>query len=194
MMVIGLTGGIGMGKSTVAGMFAACGIPSFNADDAVRALQAPGGRAIAPLAAAFAGVVKKGVLDRATLRRLVLKDAAALRRLEGIMHPLVHQEEALFRARAFRAGRRAVVLDIPLLFETGAEVRADVTVTVSAPFETQVERVRARGLADDEIFAIIAKQLPDAQRRRRADYVINTGLSLFHTRQEVRRLVKRILP
>jgi dephospho-CoA kinase len=188
MIVIGLTGGIGMGKSTVAGMFEKLGVPAFNADDAVRAMQAPGGEALPALAAAFPGVVKKGVLDRAKLRRLVLKDAEAMRRLEGIMHPLVVRQEGLFRARAFRAGRRAVILDIPLLFETGAEARVNVSVTVSAPLPAQLARVRARGIPEADILAIIGKQMPDAERCRRADYVVNTGLSLFQTRRDVCRL------
>lgn len=193
MIVIGLTGGIGMGKSTVAGMFAKLGVPAFNADDAVRALQAPGGKAMPALAAAFPNTVQDGVLDRGRLRRLVLKDASAMQQLEKIMHPLVHYEESLFRAQAFRSGRRAVILDIPLLFETGAQARVNVSVTVSAPLEMQIARVRARGLPEADILAIIEKQMPDAQRRRLADYVIETGLSLFHTRQAVHRLAKRIL-
>src|SRR5271170_7000119 len=120
MIVIGLTGGIGMGKSTVAKMFAARGIPCFNADDEVHRLQAPGGRAIPMLERAFPGTVENGVLNRAKLREWVLRDEVAMRRLEFIMHPLVHQQEARFRTAAYRAGRRAVLLDIPLLFETGA--------------------------------------------------------------------------
>jgi len=192
-IVIGLTGGIGMGKSTVAGMFANLGVPAFNADDAVRALQAPGGKAMPALAAAFPNTVQDGVLDRAKLRALVLRNWRAMRRLEEIMHPLVHHEEALFRAQAYRLRKRAVILDIPLLFETHAEARVNFTVTVSAPLAVQVARVRARGLSDFEIFKMIEKQMPDAERCRRADYVIRTGLSLFHTRQAVHRLAKRIL-
>ncbi len=194
MIVIGLTGGIGMGKSTVAGMFAAHGIPSFNADDAVHRLQAPHGRAIPALAAAFPGTVSNGVLNRARLRDLVLNDDAAMRRLERIMHPLVHNEEAQFRARAFRTQRRAVLLDIPLLFETGAERRAQVTITVSAPRDVQIARVARRGLPVDQIEAIIARQMPDAEKRRRADYVIPTGLSKFETLRHVRRLIERLVP
>jgi dephospho-CoA kinase len=195
MMVIGLTGGIGMGKSTVAAMFARAGVPAFNADEAVHALQAPGGKAIPALAAAFPGTVTGGVLDRAKLRGMVLRDAAALRMLERIMHPLVHGEEKIFRAAALRAGRRAVLLDIPLLFETGGEMRVDVTVTVSAPRDVQMLRVkRRRGMSGEEIAAIIAKQMPDAEKCQRADYVIPTGLSKFHTIRAVRRLLQRLLP
>jgi len=194
MMVIGLTGGIGMGKSTVAKMFARCGIPYFNADDAVHRLQAPGGKAIPMLDVSFPGTVENGVLNRAALREMVLRDKVAMNRLEFIMHPLVHQEEALFRAAAYRAGKRAVLLDIPLLFETGAQLRVNKTVVVSAPRAVQIARVRRRGMALAQIEAIIAKQMPDAEKRARADYVIHTGLSRFHTVRAVRRLVKELLP
>ncbi len=193
MIVIGLTGGIGMGKSTVARMFEAHGIPSFNADAAVHGLQAPGGRAIAPVEASFPGTVSNGVLNRASLRALVLQDNAAMRRLEAIMHPLVRQEEAKFRATARRTGRRAVLLDIPLLFETGAESRFDVTITVSAPRAVQIARVLKRGLPRAQAEAIIARQMPDAEKRRRADVVIPTGLSKFHTIRTVRRVAQEIL-
>lgn len=194
MIVIGLTGGIGMGKSTVAKLFAAQGIPAFNADDAVHRLQAPGGRAIPALAAAFPGTVKHGVLNRAKLRALVLKNDSAMRRLEAIMHPLVYQEETIFRTAALRAHRRAVLLDIPLLFETGAERRFDVTIAVSTPRDVQIARVLRRGLPLSQVEAIIALQMPDAEKRRRADYVIPTGLSKFHTVRAVRRIIKELLP
>ncbi len=194
MMVIGLTGGIGMGKSTVARMFAAHGIPCFNADDAVHALQAPGGRAIPALRRAFPGMVKHDVLNRAKLRDLVLADSVALRRLEAIMHPLVHAEEARFRAAAYRTRRPAVLLDIPLLFETGADRRANLTITVSAPLDVQIARVGRRGLPKRDILRIIARQMPDAEKRRLADVVIPTGLSKFHTIRAVRRFIKRYLP
>jgi len=191
--MIGLTGGIGMGKSTVAKMFATHGIPAFNADQAVHALQGPGGKAIPAIAAAFPGTVADGVLNRAALRSQVLGDGLAMRRLEQIMHPLVRQEERIFRAAARRAGRRAVILDVPLLFETHGEVRMDVTVTVSAPRDVQMARVRRRrNMPIEDIRAVIARQMPDAQKRRRADYVIFTGLSRFHTIRAVRRLIKAL--
>ncbi len=194
MMVIGLTGGIGMGKSTVARMFAAHSVPGFNADDAVHRLQAKNGRAIPLLASAFPGMVRHGVLDRARLRALVLHDEPAMRRLERIMHPLVRAEERIFRARAQRAGRRAVLLDIPLLFETNSAERFDLVITVSAPRAVQISRVLRRGLPRAQLEAIIARQMPDAQKRRLADVVIPTGLSKFHTIRAVRRTVRRILP
>jgi len=193
MIVIGLTGGIGMGKSTVARMFAGVGVPCFSADAAVHRLQAPGGRAIPMLDVSFPGTVTDGVLDRARLRALVLKDDVAMRRLEFIMHPLVHAEETMFRAAAFRAGRRAVLMDIPLLFETGGQGRFALTITVSAPRDVQIARVLRRGLPRAQIEAIIARQMPDAQKRRLADVVIRTGLSKFHTMRAVRRTVREIL-
>jgi dephospho-CoA kinase len=193
MMVIGLTGGIGMGKSTVAKIFACHGIPCFNADEAVHRLQAPGGKALPMLEVSFPGTVENGVLNRAALRALVLRDPVAMNRLEFIMHPLVHREEALFRAAAYRTGKRAVLLDIPLLFETGADLRVQKTVVVSAPRDVQIERVRRRGLPLAQIEAIIAKQMPDAEKRARADYIIRTGLSRFHTTRAARRLTKEFL-
>lgn len=194
MIVIGLTGGIGMGKSTVAKMFAAQGIPCFNADDTVHRLQAPNGRAIPALDRAFPGTVRHGVLNRAKLRALVLRDDAAMRRLEAIMHPLVHQEEARFRTAAYRAHRHAVLLDIPLLFETGADRRVHRTITVSCPRNVQITRVLRRGIPRAQIEAIIARQMPDAEKRRRADHVIPTGLSKFHAIRAVRRIIKEFLP
>ncbi|HQT64914.1 MAG: dephospho-CoA kinase [Acidocella sp. 20-57-95] len=193
MLVLGLTGGIGMGKSTVAKMFASLGVPTFNADDAVHALQAPGGKAMPLLTLAFPEAVEDGVLNRAVLRDIVLTDPDGMHDLESIMHPLVHKEEALFRARAFRSGAKAVLLDIPLLFETGAQLRVNKTIVVSAPRNVQIARVLARGILDEhQINAIIAKQMPDAQKRALADYVIPTGLSKFHTVRAVHRLAKEL--
>jgi dephospho-CoA kinase len=195
MLTIGLTGGIGMGKSNVAKIFAAQGIPSFNADAAVHALQAPNGKAIPAIAAAFPGTVQAGVLDRAALRNIVLADPAALNRLEQIMHPLVRGAEQKFAAAARRAQRRAILLDIPLLFESQAETRMDVTLTVSCPRDVQIYRVRSRGtLRLEQIETLIAKQMPDAEKRRRADFTIQTGLSRCHTDRLVRRLIKTLLP
>jgi dephospho-CoA kinase len=181
MLVIGLTGGIGMGKSTVAQMFARHGIPTFNADAAVHQLQAPNGRAIPAIAAAFPGTVTDVVLNRMALRNIVLADPAALHALEQIMHPLVGLLQKQFRAAAMRLQRRAILLDIPLLFEGNGDKRMDVTLTVSCPRDVQIT-------------AIIAKQMPDAQKRARADYVIQTGLSRFHTYQTVSRLIEVLLP
>jgi dephospho-CoA kinase len=195
MLVIGLTGGIGMGKSTVAKMFAAHGIPAFNADDAVHALQAPNGAAIPAIAAAFPGTVQNGVLNRPALRNAVLADPIALKRLEKIMHPLVRGAQQHFTARATRMQRRAILLDIPLLFESGTGKSVDLTITVSCPRDVQIRRVKARGaMSAEQIATIIAKQMPDAEKRRRADVTIRTGLSRFHTVRAVRRLMKDLLP
>jgi dephospho-CoA kinase len=198
MRVIGLTGGIGMGKSTVAKMFARLGIPAFNADDAVHALQAPNGKAIPAIAAAFPGTVKNGVLNRAALRNIVLAEPAALKRLEKIMHPLVGRAQKQFKAAATRQQRRAILLDIPLLFESSAgralKKTMDLTLTVSCPRDVQINRVKARrAMTPEQIATIIAKQMPDAEKRRRADVTIRTGLSRFHTLRTVRRLVKDLL-
>jgi dephospho-CoA kinase len=195
MLVIGLTGGIGMGKSTVARMFAAYGVPTFNADEAVHQLQAPYGHAIPAIGSAFPGTVTDGVLNRAALRNIVLADATALRRLEKIMHPLVALLQKQFRAEATRLRRRAILLDIPLLFEGNGERRVDVTLTVSCPRDVQIRRVLRRGtMTAAQIATIIAKQMPDAQKRARADHVIHTGLSRFHTYQTVSRLIEVLLP
>ncbi|MBB5374309.1 dephospho-CoA kinase [Acidocella aromatica] len=189
MMVLGLTGGIGMGKSTVAAMFAARDVPSFNADEAVHALQAPNGAAIPALAAAFPDAVNNGVLDRARLRAEVLADDVAMKRLEAIMHPMVRAMEAEFLAAAQKDGRRAVLLDIPLLFETGGEGRVNKVITVSCPREAQIARVLARGVPLADVEEIISRQMPDAEKRRRADYVVETGGALEETRAQVARII-----
>ncbi len=193
MKVIGLTGGIGMGKSTAATLFRRARIPVFDADVAVRRLQAPGGRALRPIAQAFPGTVRDGVLDRALLRNAVLGDPAALSRLEAILHPMVRAEERAFLARARRAGRRLAVLDIPLLFETGGDRRVDLVVVVSAPRSVQEHRVRLRrSMSPTDVAAVIARQMPDAEKRRRADVVIRTGLSRGHATRALRRLIRRL--
>jgi dephospho-CoA kinase len=195
MKVVGLTGGIGMGKSFVAGVFRREGVPVFDADATVHRLQAPGGAALAALARAFPGVTPGGVLDRAALRAIVLNDADARRTLEAIMHPLVRAAQRRFVARARGAGRSVVVLDVPLLFETGGDRGVDLTVVVSAPADVQRARVRARRrMSDAEIDRMIALQMPDAAKRARADYVVRTGLSRFHAVRAVRRLVVKTIP
>ncbi|MBW8271187.1 dephospho-CoA kinase [Caldovatus aquaticus] len=192
MKVLGLTGGIGMGKSTAAAVFRRLGVPVFDADAVVHRLQGPGGRAVRPIAEAFPGTVRDGRVDREALRRAVLGDPAALRRLERIIHPLVREEERRFLARARRRGVPLVVLDIPLLFETGGERRVDKVVVVSAPPAVQRARVLARrGMTAERLAAILARQMPDAEKRRRADHVIRTGLSRHHAQRAIRRLVRR---
>ncbi|MDJ0388165.1 dephospho-CoA kinase [Roseomonas sp. E05] len=192
MKILGLTGGIGMGKSTASGTFRRLGVPVFDADAAVHRLQGRGGRAVAPIGAAFPGSVRNGAVDREALRRAVLGNPAALKQLEGIVHPLVRAEERRFLGRARREGRRLVVLDIPLLFETGGEARCDAVVVVSAPPAVQRARVLARrGMTPERLTAILARQTPDAEKRRRADFVIRTGLSRAHARRAIRRLLER---
>jgi dephospho-CoA kinase len=193
MKVIGLTGGIGMGKSTAAAAFRRARIPVFDADAAVHRLQAPHGRALRAIAASFPGTVCDGVLDRSRLRNAVLGDPAALSRLEAILHPMVRAEEQAFLARARRAGHRLAVLDIPLLFETGGDRRIDMVVVVSAPPSIQAHRVRLRRkMSPAAIAAVIARQMPDAEKRRRADVVIQTGLSRHHAQRALRRFIHRL--
>lgn len=194
MKVIGLTGGIGMGKSTAAAAFRRAHIPVFDADAAVHALQGRHGRALPAIEAAFPGTVAAGVLDRGALRVAVLGRPDALRRLEGIMHPLVRAMEAAFLARARARGARAAVLDIPLLLETGGEARVDLVVVVSAPRAVQIHRVRQRGRMDSaQIRAVIARQMPDRDKRRRADLVVSTGLSRHHALRILRRFIRGLL-
>ncbi|HYZ61073.1 MAG TPA: dephospho-CoA kinase [Acetobacteraceae bacterium] len=190
MRVIGLTGGIGMGKSTAAAAFRRAGLPVFDADAAVHRLQARGGRAVRAIARAFPGTVRDGAVDRDALRQRVVFDTAALRRLEAILHPMVRQEERAFLARARRAGRRAVVLDIPLLLETGGDRRVDQVVVVSAPPDIQRHRVRRRRrMTEAQTRAVIARQMPDREKRRLADVVIETGLSRHHAWRQLRRFI-----
>ena len=193
MKLVGLTGGIGMGKSTAAASFRRLGLPVFDADAAVHQLQAPGGRAVRAVAAAFPGAASGRGLDRSELRRQVLADPAALQRLEAIMHPLVRAEQQSFIARARRAGRTAAVLDVPLLFETGGDRHVDLVVVASAPLSVQLARVRRRRrMTDSQIRAIVQKQMPDQAKRRRADHVIQTGLSRFHAQRRVRQIVSAL--
>jgi dephospho-CoA kinase len=190
MKVIGLTGGIGMGKSTAAAAFKRARIPVFDADACVHKLQAPGGRALRPIAAAFPGTVVNGALDRAALRDAVLNNRPALTTLEKIMHPMVRDEERAFLARARRAAKPAAVLDIPLLFETGGR-KLSFSITVSAPKAVQIHRVRLRRkMSQQDIENVIARQMPDAEKRRRADIIIRTGLSRYETQRQLRRIIR----
>jgi dephospho-CoA kinase len=193
MKVIGLTGGIGMGKSTAAAAFRRARIPVFDADLAVHQLQAKGGRAVKVIEAAFPGTVSDGAVDRPALRQAVLGDRAALTRLEHILHPMVEAEERAFVGRARRAGKRAVVLDIPLLFEINGDERVDSVVVVSAPRAIQIHRVRLRrGMSKADVEAVIARQMPDAEKRRRADLVVRTGLSRNHTLRILTRFIQKL--
>jgi dephospho-CoA kinase len=191
MKVIGLTGGIGMGKSTAARSFRRAGVQVFDADAAVHELQARGGRAVAPIAVAFPGAVRAGAVDREALRSAVLGNPDALRRLERIIHPLVRDMQRRFLARARRDRQRLVVLDIPLLFETRGDREFDLILVVSAPAQVQRRRVLARpGMTPERLAAILARQTPDAEKRRRADVVVRTGLSRHHADRAIRRVIR----
>ncbi len=193
MKIIGLTGGIGMGKSTASACFRRHRVPIFDADQAVHELQAVGGRAVRPIEAAFPGTTQNGSVDREALRRAVLGNPAALKVLERIVHPLVRDAERRFLAAARRAGKSLVVLDIPLLLETGAEKRVDLVVVVSAPAAVQAARVMRRpGMTRERLMAIRARQMPDAAKRRRADVVMHSGLSRHFAVAAIRRFLRRL--
>ncbi len=190
MITIGLTGSIGMGKSTATAMFAAEGAAVWNADDAVHRLYAPGGAGVEALAKRFPAAIAKGAVDREVLSKLVLDDASALADLEAIIHPLVSADRAAFLDNAARDGTDIAVLDIPLLFEKSYEKFFDAVVVVSAPADVQKARVLARpGMTEKKFRSILMKQTPDAEKRRRADYVIDTGLTLAKTHEQVRAVI-----
>ncbi|MGY4752474.1 dephospho-CoA kinase [Pannonibacter sp. Q-1] len=191
MIRLGLTGSIAMGKSATAKMFAEAGVPVHDADAAVHALYA--GRAVPLIEAAFPGTTADGKVDRTRLGEAVLGKPEAIARLEAIIHPLVHEAEADFLARARAEGRRMVLLDIPLLFETGGERRMDAVVVVSAPAEVQRERALARpGMTVQRLDAILARQMPDADKRRRAHFIIETGSGLDPARRAVRSVIRAL--
>ncbi|QYF86716.1 dephospho-CoA kinase [Brevundimonas sp. PAMC22021] len=194
MIVLGLTGSIGMGKSTTAAMFAEFGALIWNADAAVHALYAPGGAAVGPIADAFPGVVIDGAVDRARLAEALGRDETAFRRLETIVHPLVLQGRSADLEAAERAGVRLAVLDIPLLFETGVYAAVDAVVVVTTRAEVQAARVLARpGMTRERLDAILARQTPDAEKRARADFVIETGEGMEAARDQVRAVVATVL-
>lgn len=187
-LILGLTGSIGMGKSTVAAMFEAAGVPVFDADAEVRALQGPGGALLPAIEAEFPGSTgDRGVL-REVLGARVFGDPAALARLEAIVHPAVAENRARFLAR--HRDKPLAVFDIPLLFEKGGDGAVDRVLVVSAPPEVQRERVLARpGMTPEKFAAILALQTPDAEKRARADYIVDTGISLEETERKVRALI-----
>jgi dephospho-CoA kinase len=191
MLVLGLTGSIAMGKSHAARVFRAFGVSVFDADAAVHALLGPGGAAVAPVAAAFPGSFGgTGGIDRQVVGRRVFGDADALRRLERILHPLVRVAERRFLQQACRRGERLVVLDIPLLFETGAERRCDRVAVVSAPAMVQAQRaLRRPGMSAAKLAQIRAGQLPDRIKRRRADFVIRSGLDRGETLRQIQSIL-----
>ncbi|MEA2992958.1 MAG: dephospho-CoA kinase [Alphaproteobacteria bacterium] len=191
MFVIGLTGSIGMGKTTTARFFADAGVPVHDADATVHRLYE--GAAAAAIEAAFPGTTIGGKVDRNKLAARVVGDQAALRQLEAIVHPLVRQEEARFLAEAEKAGAPVAVLDIPLLLETRGEERVDAIVTVSAPPEVQRERVLQRpGITEEKLEAMIANQLPDAEKRERADFVVDTSQGFDAARAQVAQILRAV--
>lgn len=194
MIVLGLTGSIGMGKSTTTAMFADAGALVWNADEAVHRLYARGGAAVGPVGEAFPGVVADGAVDRTRLAEALGRDDQAFRRLEAIVHPLVLQGRIEDLAAAEARGVRLAVLDIPLLFETGGDADVDAVVVVTAPAAVQAARVLARpGMTRERFEAILARQLPDAEKRRRADFVVDTGEGLEAARARVKEIVGMVL-
>ena len=194
MILLGLTGSIGMGKSTTTAMFADLGAVVWNADDAVHRLYAPSGAAVEPVGEAFPGVVVNRAVDRTRLAEALGRDETAFRRLETIVHPLVAQGRAADLEAARDAGIRLAVLDIPLLFETGGDKAVDAVVVVTADPAIQAERVLARpGMTRERFDAILARQMPDAEKRARADFVIDTGRGLDAARAEVEVIVATVL-
>lgn len=190
MIVLGLTGSIGMGKSTVAAMLRRERVPVFDADAEVHRLQGPNGAALAPIEAAFPGTTGPNGVDRAKLGAAVFGNADARRQLEAIVHPMVRQAQQAFLADARQKRTAMVALDIPLLFEGSGHRLVDATIVVSAPAHLQRRRVLARpGMTREKFEAILATQMRDREKRRRADFVIDTGQSLSETRAEIRHLV-----
>lgn len=193
MITVGLTGSIGMGKSTTAAMFAAEGAPVYDADAEVHALYARGGAAVGPVGDAFPGVVVDGAIDRTKLSHLVVGKPDEMKRLEAIVHPLVGASRVDFFQKAAADGADIVILDIPLLFETGGEKRMDAVVVVSAPADVQRQRVLARpGMDEAKLDAILARQMADVEKRARAHFVIDTGHGLEHARAQVREVLAKL--
>jgi dephospho-CoA kinase len=185
MLILGLTGSIGMGKSTTAKLFAEAGVPVYDADAAVHQLYE--GEAAPPIEAAFPGTTAGGKVDRAKLSERVVHDPAAMRQLESIVHPMLGASRQKFFDAAEAAGAPVVVVDVPLLFETGGEKRVDAVVVVTTSPELQRERVLARGTMDEEKFnSILARQLPDAEKRKHADFVVDTSHGLDPVRARIR--------
>jgi dephospho-CoA kinase len=191
MLVIGLTGSIGMGKSTAARFFAELGVPVLDADAVVHQLYE--GEAVAAVEAAFPGSTTNGKIDRVKLGAKVIGDAAAMKRLEAIVHPLYRDAEQRFLKQAQADGASVALLDVPLLLETGGDKRVDAVVVVSAPAEVQRARLLSRpGMAPDKLDAILAKQMPDAEKRARADFVVDTSQDFDVTRAQVRSILDKV--
>ncbi|MDZ4381061.1 MAG: dephospho-CoA kinase [Parvibaculum sp.] len=193
MLLIGLTGSIGMGKSETAKMFRDLGVPVYDADAAVHKLYEKGGKAVEPLRAVFPAAIMDDAVDRKALSRCVIGLPDEMKKLEAIVHPLVGEAQMDFLRENMAAGHAMAVLDIPLLYETGGETRVDVVVVVSAPYDIQKTRVLARPDMDEAKFAAIhAKQVPDAEKRRRADFVVESDKGLDHARAQVAAIVEAL--
>jgi dephospho-CoA kinase len=191
MLVLGLTGSIGMGKTTTARLFAEAGVPVHDADATVHRLYE--GEAVAPIGAAFPGTTADGKVDREILARRVLGDTPALQRLEAIVHPLVRAAETQFLAKAAANGAPVAVLDIPLLFETGADGRVDAVVVVSAPADIQRQRAFERpGMTAEKLQQILARQMPDAEKRARADFVVDSSQGIEAARAQVQSILQSL--
>jgi dephospho-CoA kinase len=192
MIVLGLTGSVGMGKSATAKMFAEEGVPVFDADAEVHRLYE--GKAAAAIDAVFPGVTKEGRVDRKLLSARVVGDGEALMRLESIVHPLVREARREFLARARASGAKVALVDIPLLFETNGDEGIDKVVVVSAPLEVQKKRVLAReGMTEEKFNAILARQMPDSEKRKRADFVIDTSRGFAAAQEDVRAILRELL-
>jgi dephospho-CoA kinase len=194
MIRLALTGSIGMGKSATAALFAARGVAVYDADAAVHAAYAKGGEAVAPLEWAFPGVLgADGAINRARLRERVAENPEAMKKLESIVHPIVAGAQRAFMEKAIAEKADIVVLDIPLLFETGGDKRADVIAVVTAPPDVQRQRVLARGgMTEQQFEAILARQTPDSVKRQRADFVINTGLGFPYAEAQVDAIIETL--
>jgi dephospho-CoA kinase len=191
MLIIGLTGSIGMGKSTTLQMFADTGVPVYDADAAVHAVYAS--TAVPVVEAAFPGTTADGKVDRQKLSQRVLGNPEALKKLEQIVHPLLGAHRQKFLEDAEKAGAPIVLMDVPLLFETGGEKRMDAVIVVSAPAELQRERVLAReNMTQEKLDAILARQMPDAEKRKRADFVVDTSRGLEPVRADVKDILARV--
>ena len=193
MIVLGLTGSIGMGKSTTARMFAEEGAWVHDADETVHGLYARGGEAVEPVGAAFPRAVRDGAIDRKALASELAGEAEALKRLEAIVHPLVSRSRDMFIEKARQAGAQVVVLDVPLLFETGGQEALDAVVVASAPHHVQRQRVLDRpGMTAERLETLISRQTPDAEKRARADFLVDTSQGLDHARAQVRQILATV--
>jgi dephospho-CoA kinase len=193
MIVVGLTGSIGMGKSTAARFLKSLGVPVYEADAEVHKLYARGGAAVAPIAQAFPAAIRNGAVDRAALSALLHADPAKVAVLEAIVHPLARQVQQRFLAAAALRREPVAVLDIPLLFETGGDKRCDAVIVVSAPAYLQRQRVLRRpGMSAEKLALLLGRQMPDAEKRRRADFVIETNRGYRDTRIALGRILKRL--